>query len=69
MELIINTGIPEDQVTKVVHEKGPVHVYVELLYPNGLTVNCEMFPDGTIDVDSNKPLRLELDGTYTPIMD
>ena len=31
MELIINTGIPEDQVTKVVHEKGPGHVYVELL--------------------------------------
>jgi hypothetical protein len=69
MELIINTGIPEDQVTKVVHEKGPGHVYVELLYPNGLKVNCEMFSDGTIDVDSNKPLRLEPDGTYTPIMD
>jgi len=28
-----------------------------------------MFPDGTIDVDSNKPLRLEPDGTYTPVMD
>lgn len=69
MEMTINTGIPQDQVTKIVHEKGPGHVYVELLYPNGLIVNCEMFPDGTIDIDSNKPLRLEPDGTYTPVMD
>lgn len=69
MEMTINTGIPQDQVTKVVHEKGPGHAYVETIYPNGLVINYDMLPDGTINVDCNKPLRLEPDGTYTPVMD
>nr|DAF32648.1 MAG TPA: hypothetical protein [Caudoviricetes sp.] len=69
MEMTIKTGIPQDQVTKIVHEKGPGHTYVETIYPNGLIINYDMLPDGTIDVDCNKPLRLEPDGTYTPVMD
>ena len=69
MEMTIKTGIPQDQVTKIVHEKGPGHVYVETIYPNGLIINYDMLPDGTVNVDCNKPLRLEPDGTYTPIMD
>lgn len=69
MEMIINTGIPEDQVTKVVHEKGHGHIFVETFYPNGLIITCDMLPDGSVDVHCNKPLRLEEDGTYTPVMD
>ena len=69
MGVTINTGIPQDQVTKVVHEKGPGHTYVETIYPNGLVINYDMLPDGTVNVDCNKPLRLEPDGSYTPIMD
>lgn len=65
--MIINTGIPEDQVTKVVHEKGPGHTYVELLYPNGLIINTELLPDGTVNVDANKPLKVESDGTISVI--
>lgn len=69
MSVIINTNIPEDQVTKVVHERGPGHVYVETFYPNGLVINYDMLPDGTVKVDSNKPLKLESDGSYTPVID
>ncbi|HEL2202252.1 TPA: hypothetical protein U1W00_000314 [Streptococcus suis] len=69
MSVTINTNIPEDQVTKVVHEKGPGHVYVETFYPNGLIINYDMLPDGTVNVDCNKPLKLESDGSYTPVMD
>ena len=69
MEMTINTGIPQEQVTKVVHEIGPGHTYVETFYPNGLIINYDMLPDGTVNVDCNKPLRLEPDGTYTPVMD
>lgn len=48
MEITINTGIPQDQVTKIVHEKGPGHTYVETIYPNGLVINYDMLPDGTV---------------------
>ena len=41
MELQINTGIPEDQVEKVVHQKGLGHIYVELFYPNGLMISYD----------------------------
>lgn len=51
MSIVIKTGIPEDQVTKVVHERGPGHVYVETFYPNGLVINYDMLPDGTVNVD------------------
>ena len=44
-------------------------MYVETIYPNGLIINYDMLPDGTVNVDCNKPLRLEPDGTYTPVMD
>lgn len=67
MSVIINTGVPEDQVTKVVHDREPGHVYVETFYPNGLTINYDILPDGTINVDCNKPLKLESDGSFTVI--
>lgn len=67
MEMVIRTGIPEDQVTKVVHEKGPGHTYIETFYPNGLVINYDMLPDGTVNVDSNKSLKQESDGSYTVV--
>lgn len=69
MELQINTGIPEDQVEKVVRQKGLGHIYVELFYPNGLIINYDMLPNGDVHVGCNKPLRLEEDGSYTPILE
>lgn len=63
----IHTGIPEDQVTKIVHEKGPGHTFVELFYPNGLVITCDMLPDGTVNVDANKPLKQNSDGSLAVI--
>ncbi|MXQ49549.1 hypothetical protein GRB29_09275 [Streptococcus pneumoniae] len=69
MSIVIKTGIPEDQVNKVVHEKGPGHTFVETFYPNGLVINYDMLPDGTVSIDCNRPLKITEDGSYVPVMD
>ncbi len=67
-ELRINCNVPQDKVTKVVHTRDNGITFVELFYPNGLEITAEMFPDGTVNVNCNKPLVLEADGSYTPVI-